>query len=97
MSYHRLTSVINLITKQIADSDFAGLTDGAKAIYNTYITASCEKEINVASHIREKIHQNIANPTKTLFDEAQTAIYQLMNTDSLPKFIKSREWKEMQG
>eukprot|EP00029_Vermamoeba_vermiformis_P006419 TRINITY_DN2511_c0_g1_i1.p1 TRINITY_DN2511_c0_g1~~TRINITY_DN2511_c0_g1_i1.p1 ORF type:complete len:807 (+),score=231.66 TRINITY_DN2511_c0_g1_i1:46-2466(+) len=83
--------------KKIADSDFAGLTEGANAIYNTYIIASCEKEINIASHLREKIQQNIANPTKTLFDDAQAAIYQLMTTDSLPKFIKSREWKEMQG
>jgi CRP-like cAMP-binding protein len=83
--------------KKISDSDFAGLTDGANTIYNTYIAASGEKEINIASHIREKIQQNITNPTKAIFDDAQAAIYQLMTVDSLPKFIKSREWKEMQG
>lgn len=52
-------------------------------------------QINIDFHTRNHISQNISEPTLSCFDDAQRLIYSLMAKDSFPRFLRSKEYKEL--
>ncbi|XP_072198926.1 regulator of G-protein signaling 21 [Excalfactoria chinensis] len=67
----------------------------AQKIYADFIEADAPKEINIDFHTRNHISQNISEPTLSCFDDAQRLIYSLMAKDCFPRFLRSKEYKEL--
>nr|XP_006008640.1 PREDICTED: regulator of G-protein signaling 4-like isoform X2 [Latimeria chalumnae] len=65
------------------------LTFKAKKIYEEYVAIKAPKEINLDSQTREAVTSNVTNPTLSCFETAQKRIFNLMEKDSFPRFLKS--------
>uniref|UniRef100_A0A3B4A3F6 RGS domain-containing protein n=1 Tax=Periophthalmus magnuspinnatus TaxID=409849 RepID=A0A3B4A3F6_9GOBI len=65
------------------------MSSRARRIFKRYIQVEAPKEINIDQKTREIIHQNIAEPIATCFDEAQKIVFGLMEKDSYPRFLRS--------
>ncbi|XP_028988787.1 regulator of G-protein signaling 13-like [Betta splendens] len=65
------------------------MSSRAKKIFKLYIQAEAQREINIDHKTREVIRGNIHAPTTVCFDEAQKIVYQLMERDSYPRFLRS--------
>ncbi|XP_063095795.1 regulator of G-protein signaling 1 isoform X2 [Cavia porcellus] len=61
----------------------------AEDIYKVFVHSDAAKQINIDFHTRESTAKKIKSPTPTCFDEAQKVIYNLMEKDSYPRFLKS--------
>uniref|UniRef100_A0A667ZU54 Regulator of G protein signaling 1 n=1 Tax=Myripristis murdjan TaxID=586833 RepID=A0A667ZU54_9TELE len=61
----------------------------AVEIYQRFLHPTACREINVDHHIREKIKNSLEEPSLSHFDEAQRHVYQLMERDSCPRFLRS--------
>ncbi|KAM9322120.1 regulator of G-protein signaling 18 [Pholidichthys leucotaenia] len=65
------------------------LLSKAKCIYTVFIESDAPKEVNIDYNTKTAIQKNVAQPTKSCFDVAQTKIYNLMKRDSYPRFLQS--------
>jgi len=64
-------------------------------IFKTYIYSSSEEEISLDFKVKEKLMQDKAEASETIFDEAQSKIYSLMKRDSFPRFLASDFYKDL--
>ncbi|MCI4377878.1 hypothetical protein PGIGA_G00208780 [Pangasianodon gigas] len=67
----------------------ANLQSKAKQMYAVFIDAEAPKEINIDHSTKLDIQKNIAQPTQSCFDSAQSKIYALMKKDCYPRFLTS--------
>ncbi|KAG7457221.1 hypothetical protein MATL_G00244230 [Megalops atlanticus] len=74
--YKRTSSESKLISK-------------AKHIYAMYIDKGAPKEVNIDHSTKMAIQKNMAKPTRSCFDVAQTKVYCLMKKDCYPRFLTS--------
>ncbi|XP_066537178.1 regulator of G-protein signaling 18 [Hoplias malabaricus] len=65
------------------------LLSKAKQMYAIFIDSEAPKEINIDHSTKQAIEKNMAHPTQTCFDTAQTKIYALMKKDCYPRFLTS--------
>ncbi|KAM4604695.1 uncharacterized protein ACJ7VT_017030 [Polymixia lowei] len=65
------------------------MISSANRIYSEFVETEAPKQINIDCGTREKITNNISQPTLTSFDAAQKLIYSLMARDCYPRFLKS--------
>uniref|UniRef100_A0A8B9I226 Regulator of G protein signaling 18 n=1 Tax=Astyanax mexicanus TaxID=7994 RepID=A0A8B9I226_ASTMX len=65
------------------------LQSKAKQMYAVFIDTEAPKEINIDHSTKQTIQKNIAQPTQSCFDAAQTKIYALMKKDCYPRFLAS--------
>ncbi|CAB1325834.1 unnamed protein product [Coregonus sp. 'balchen'] len=61
----------------------------AKQMYAVFIEAEAPKEVNIDYATKVAIRKNIATPTNTCFDAAQSKVYSLMKKDCYPRFLTS--------
>ncbi|XP_015273722.1 PREDICTED: regulator of G-protein signaling 21-like [Gekko japonicus] len=73
----------------------AKIASKAQKIYSDFIQADAPKEINIDFNTRDRITQNISEPSLQCFDNAQRLIYSLMAKDCFPRFLKSEAYKEL--
>jgi hypothetical protein len=73
----------------IEDHDMAKRKVAAKAIYQKFISTNSDYEINVNGAVRKDIDDNMAEPTRDLFLQAQKAIFLLMVYGSFDYFLNS--------
>jgi len=66
----------------------------AKEIHEKYFSPNSKYELNLEAEIKKELLQNINYPTETLFDNAQKAIYKILETDCIPQFYQSTMYKE---
>ncbi|XP_028406377.1 regulator of G-protein signaling 13-like isoform X2 [Dendronephthya gigantea] len=69
----------------------------AKRIYETYISIMSPTEISIDSKTRNTVEMNMENPSSTTFQPAQEQIYYLMKRDILPRFLKSKQYKQLRS
>ncbi|XP_012689604.2 regulator of G-protein signaling 4 [Clupea harengus] len=62
----------------------------AKQIFDQYVEMDSPGEVNLDSATREETRSNLLSPDVTCFDEAQSKIVTLMETDSYRRFLKSK-------
>ncbi|XP_061486552.1 regulator of G-protein signaling 1 [Rhineura floridana] len=62
----------------------------AEKIYKEFVQSDAIKQVNIDFHTRKETAQKAQDPTPSSFDEAQRLVYVLMETDSYPRFLKSR-------
>ncbi|XP_068166373.1 regulator of G-protein signaling 3 isoform X2 [Antennarius striatus] len=68
----------------------------AAKIYDEFISASAARQVNVDSSVRETTNQSLhfdVNPAS--FQLAQDQIFSLMETDSYPRFLRSRLYAQL--
>eukprot|EP00123_Amoebidium_parasiticum_P007591 comp18214_c0_seq1/m.19128 comp18214_c0_seq1/g.19128 ORF comp18214_c0_seq1/g.19128 comp18214_c0_seq1/m.19128 type:complete len:396 (-) comp18214_c0_seq1:451-1638(-) len=67
------------------------LKQAIRAIYVAYLHPTAPHEINIPADVRNSICRQILDQQlhPNIFDPAQAAIFELMNKDSYPRFIKS--------
>jgi hypothetical protein len=54
----------------------------ANAIWNTFISPTADKEVNIDSGVKQRIQDSLSSPKNDLFNAAQDWVYQLMATGS---------------
>lgn len=66
-----------------------GLELRAKEIYNKYLKSGAEMELNVPAKLRKEVESNLDNPPRDLFVAMQKDIQELLEGDSIPRFLAS--------
>uniref|UniRef100_A0A915IUT8 RGS domain-containing protein n=1 Tax=Romanomermis culicivorax TaxID=13658 RepID=A0A915IUT8_ROMCU len=61
----------------------------ANQIYEQYVSEFAVKEVNLDPHTRRAIVDKLLTPDRILFDVAQCKIYNLMEKDTYPRFLRS--------
>ncbi|KAJ8011221.1 hypothetical protein DPEC_G00055910 [Dallia pectoralis] len=61
----------------------------AKQMYAVFIESEAPKEVNIDYATKMAIQKNLAVPTNSCFDAAQTVVYSLMKKDCYPRFLTS--------
>lgn len=61
----------------------------AKKIYEEFIGCDAPREVNLDHETRTITKKNLDRPTSTCFELAQSKIYNLMEKDCYPRFLKS--------
>lgn len=64
----------------------------AKKIFETYVKDNAPREINIDSHTKREIKENLQSLDASMFDTAQTLIFTLMERDSFPRFLSSKSF-----
>jgi hypothetical protein len=64
----------------------------AEDIVLKYFSSDSDCEINIDFQIKKGVMKKISNPTLDMFDEAQASLYQLLVTDSVPKYLHSPQY-----
>uniref|UniRef100_T1J7Q6 RGS domain-containing protein n=1 Tax=Strigamia maritima TaxID=126957 RepID=T1J7Q6_STRMM len=67
----------------------------ARKIYNDYIAIQAPKEVNLDSTTRTVTINNLANPNRHSFDQAQRRIQGLMESDAYLRFLQSELYLEL--
>jgi len=63
----------------------------ARHIYLNYLKPSATREINIDSDEKAEILRQLDDVPITLFNNAQALIFDLLNIDIFPKFIKDQK------
>ncbi|KAG7269854.1 hypothetical protein CRUP_032812 [Coryphaenoides rupestris] len=61
----------------------------AKQIYNIFIQSEAPKEVNIDHATRTALEGEMAHPTQSCFQAAQSKVYSLMQKDCYPRFLTS--------
>lgn len=85
------------------DTNKEKLRDVMTEIFDNYIDDAGELEVNIDSELRKSITEEfnqLSNdvssvPPRQFFNQAQDAIFHLMELDSFPRFLKSNLCKEL--
>ncbi|XP_048865194.1 regulator of G-protein signaling 7-like isoform X2 [Brienomyrus brachyistius] len=64
-------------------------------IWHEFLAAGAQSAINVDSKSYAKTTQNLRDPGRYVFEDAQEHIYKLMKSDSYSRFIRSSAYQEM--
>ncbi|CAI2347675.1 unnamed protein product [Caenorhabditis sp. 36 PRJEB53466] len=67
----------------------------SEQFYEDFISILSPKEVSLDSRVREKVNENMARPSASTFNEAQSVIYNLMARDSYPRYISSPAFREL--
>uniref|UniRef100_A0A8C6TBP9 RGS domain-containing protein n=1 Tax=Neogobius melanostomus TaxID=47308 RepID=A0A8C6TBP9_9GOBI len=68
----------------------------ATRIYNEFISSNATRQVNIDSAVRELTNQSLSlSISPSSFQLAQDHIYNLMLTDSYPRFLKSRLYNQL--
>ncbi|XP_055334044.1 uncharacterized protein LOC129585405 [Paramacrobiotus metropolitanus] len=67
----------------------------ARKIFDRYLSVHASEPINVDSDVRNVIERNLKVATTCLFDTAAKQVFDLMNTDSFPRFVKSAYYGQL--
>ncbi|XP_065830147.1 regulator of G-protein signaling 3-like [Oscarella lobularis] len=64
----------------------------AKEIFSKYIALDAPMEVNIDAETRKSVLPFLDNPSYTMFNQAQRAIFHLMERDSYKRFLESEEF-----
>ncbi|XP_015206234.1 regulator of G-protein signaling 6 isoform X1 [Lepisosteus oculatus] len=67
----------------------------AQEIWQEFLAAGAPSAINLDSHSYERTSQNIKDPGRYSFEDAQEHIYKLMKSDSYARFLRSNTYQDL--
>ncbi|XP_039695752.1 regulator of G-protein signaling 4 isoform X2 [Pteropus medius] len=73
------------------------LSPRAEKIYREFVSAQAPKEVNLDARTRAETSRGVREPTRTCFDAAQRQVFQLLEEDCYPRFLRSRFYLELAG
>ena len=71
------------------------LEETASLIYNEFLSRRASSQINVNCSLLRDVRREMAQPSKKTFAKVQHEIFNLMRTDSYPRFLKSEKYATM--
>lgn len=71
------------------------MRDQANQIFTDFVAIHAFREINLDAHTRISIRDNMSNPNKHTFEEAEHKIQGLMERDSYPRFLQSDVYQKL--
>uniref|UniRef100_A0A8C1UNJ2 Regulator of G-protein signaling 17-like n=1 Tax=Cyprinus carpio TaxID=7962 RepID=A0A8C1UNJ2_CYPCA len=77
------------------ETNSSAIDEKARIIYEDYVSILSPKEVSLDSRVREVINQSLAEPSGTMYEEAQLQIYTLMHRDSFPRFLNSSVYRDL--
>jgi len=80
--------------KTLLDSNT--LETAADVLWNKYFSPSASTQLNLDATTMERLVESMAKPkSTTTFDSALEEVYSMLEFDSLPKFLRSSQYKSM--
>jgi len=73
--------------RKIVDDDL--YIQEAKEIYHQFLTRQSPQEVSLDYRVKERVIEQMSNPQRGVFDEAQAKIFNLMHRDSYPRFLST--------
>lgn len=67
-------------------TDDQEIFEKAKNIYKTYVSIWATSEVSLNSELRDEVQERMISPDKDTFSNAIEHVYNLMQTDSYPRF-----------
>ncbi|XP_051951745.1 regulator of G-protein signaling 6-like isoform X1 [Xyrauchen texanus] len=67
----------------------------AQEIWEEFLAEGAPNAINLDSHSYERTSQNLKDPGRYSFEDAQDHIYKLMKSDSYPRFLRSNAYQDL--
>ncbi|KAJ8290430.1 hypothetical protein GJAV_G00012770 [Gymnothorax javanicus] len=67
----------------------------AQDIWQEYLAEGAQNSINLDSHSYEKTSQNLKDPGRYSFEDAQEHIFKLMKSDSYARFLRSSAYQDL--
>ncbi|XP_072284938.1 regulator of G-protein signaling 6 [Pyxicephalus adspersus] len=64
-------------------------------IWQEFLAPGAQSAINLDSHSFEKTSQNVKDPGRYTFEDAQEHIYKLMKSDSYARFLRSNAYQDL--
>ncbi|XP_045694436.1 regulator of G-protein signaling 5 [Phyllostomus hastatus] len=71
------------------------IAEKARKIYEEFIRTEAPKEVNIDHFTKDLTERNLAEPSLSSFDVAQSRVHALMEKDSLPRFLRSELYQEL--
>ncbi|XP_007891442.1 regulator of G-protein signaling 6 isoform X1 [Callorhinchus milii] len=71
------------------------VADRVQETWNEFLAPGAPSAINLDSHSYEKTSQNVKDPGRYTFEDAQEHIYKLMKSDSYTRFLRSSVYQEL--
>uniref|UniRef100_A0AAY4CAH9 Regulator of G protein signaling 6 n=1 Tax=Denticeps clupeoides TaxID=299321 RepID=A0AAY4CAH9_9TELE len=69
--------------------------DRAQEIWQEFLAEGAPSSINLDSHSYERTSQNLKDPGRYSFEDAQDHIYKLMKNDSYTRFLRSNAYQDL--
>lgn len=66
-----------------------------RLIYDEFLQRNATSEVNVSAKVQDEIEKDLKSPSRYAFTAAQEQIYQLMQNDIYPRFLKSALYQDM--
>ena len=60
-----------------------------------FLSPAAHSPINIDSKVHESIKDNMQEPGRYTFDPAMEHIFQLMKSDSYPRYLRSDQYREL--
>jgi len=76
-------------------SEASTLEETASLIYNEFLSRRASSQINVNCSLLREVRKEMTRPSHTTFLKVQHEIFNLMRTDSYPRFLKSEKYASM--
>ncbi|XP_064421287.1 regulator of G-protein signaling 6 [Latimeria chalumnae] len=71
------------------------VADRIQEIWQEFLAPGAPSAINLDSHSYEKTSQNVKDPGRYTFEDAQEHIYKLMKSDSYARFLRSNAYQDL--
>ncbi|CAF4521486.1 unnamed protein product, partial [Rotaria socialis] len=84
-----------LHVQEIRHCPLAQIKQKADAVHREHLAPNAPQEVNINNTIRTKIIQQLENPYREMFIEAEKHIVELMKKNSYPRFIQSEHYRNL--
>ncbi|XP_050831396.1 regulator of G-protein signaling 6 isoform X6 [Serinus canaria] len=71
------------------------VTTRVEEIWQEFLAPGAQSAINLDSHSYEKTSQNVKDPGRYTYEDAQEHIYKLMKSDSYARFLRSNAYQDL--
>ncbi|XP_032546417.1 regulator of G-protein signaling 6 isoform X4 [Chiroxiphia lanceolata] len=84
-----------LAVQDLKKQPLQDVTTRVEEIWQEFLAPGAQSAINLDSHSYEKTSQNVKDPGRYTYEDAQEHIYKLMKSDSYARFLRSSAYQDL--
>uniref|UniRef100_A0A803VZW4 Regulator of G protein signaling 6 n=1 Tax=Ficedula albicollis TaxID=59894 RepID=A0A803VZW4_FICAL len=84
-----------LAVQDLKKQPLQDVTARVEEIWQEFLAPGAQSAINLDSHSYEKTSQNVKDPGRYTYEDAQEHIYKLMKSDSYARFLRSNAYQDL--
>ncbi|KAJ8269894.1 hypothetical protein GJAV_G00107980 [Gymnothorax javanicus] len=84
-----------LAVQDLKQRPLQDVSSRAQEIWQEFLAEGAPSSINLDSHSYERTSQNLSDPGRYSFEDAQDHIYMLMKSDSYTRFLRSNAYQDL--